>query len=75
MEPEAEYRKLYELALSKKESDESLQKILSTILRLALDDVIHFDFILHRIDWFSQPYLNHFSILEKALRLYQGNNR
>ena len=53
MEPEAEYRKLYELALSQKESDEGLQKVLATILRLALDDVIHFDFILHRIDWFS----------------------
>lgn len=38
-------------------------------------DHSHFNFLLHNINWFNQPYLAHIALLEKALRVYRGRGK
>ena len=45
------------------------------LLRRALDSCEHFDFLLHRVNWFAPPLTHYPALLLKLLRIYTGQTR
>ena len=52
MSPET-HKNLYEAVVNTEQTQESLGKALETLLKLALANCSHFDFLLHHINWFD----------------------
>lgn len=52
-------KKVYEFILSAKESSSQLREAILSLLRRAIDSPEHFDFLLHRVNWFDHPLVCH----------------
>jgi hypothetical protein len=71
MEGQVEHKQLYEIVMR----GENVGEALGMLVKGAVAEGKHFDFLLHRVDWFNPPYLYHFQHLAKVLRLYRGKSK
>lgn len=53
-------KKIYEIILSAKDPSQVLKESIHCLLTKAIEAPEHFDFLLHRVNWFDFP-LNHYS--------------
>jgi hypothetical protein len=68
-------KKIYEYVLSRSDASSDLKNGLQSILRKAIEEPSHFEFLLHRVNWFVEPFRSYGDLLERTVRLYQGKGK
>lgn len=49
-------KKIYEFILSSTEPSADLKSAFQSIVRRAIEEGSQFEFLLHRVNWFSEPF-------------------
>jgi hypothetical protein len=71
----ASSKKIYEIILSAKEPSSETAAAIQSLIRKAIELPEHFDFLLHRVNWFDSPFDSYHPELEKIMRIYRGRSK
>lgn len=61
--------------MSSKEPSEGLRDALGCLLRRTVEACEHFDFLLHRVNWFEAPFTHYQALFLKILRIYGSKSK